>query len=373
MASTEKLLSEKAKAKTKRGRPSKTPNSIHCIYHGDEVAVSSGSFYMANPASIWKNAEFGKIPICKNCIDNIYINYYTRSQNTKWSVYKMCERLDIPFINNIYDGAMKEKDNDWQKVFGAYIKTFNSFASKNKWEANFDLSEEVELDFTPTSECDIKGITNKLSNADKRAKRDVENQLGYDPFDGYSETDQKFLYNELINYLDEETVEDAFKVSQIIQICANNNQINKYNYIISQYSSDPKILMENTDKLKSLNSLIKDIVMNNDKIAKENGVSEKNKTNKSQNKSTLAGKMKYLSSLNFDEVEVDFYNQKKAYGMQVASEISLKAIAEQIRFDDNDANEIITYQRDLIKTMENKISELKEELRVYAMKCNKEV
>jgi hypothetical protein len=86
MSTTENLLAQKAK--TKRGRPKKEPDKILCIYHGEEMAISN-NWYQAGSATIWRNAKFGKIPICKNCIDKIYIDYYTRSQNIKWSVYKM--------------------------------------------------------------------------------------------------------------------------------------------------------------------------------------------------------------------------------------------------------------------------------------------
>lgn len=360
-------LHKNPSAKMRAGQKKKESDKILCIYHGEELSLNN-NWYQAGSATIWRNAKLGKIPICKACIDKIYIDYYTRSQNIKWSVYKMCEKLDIPFINKIYDGAIQEKNGEWQKVFGAYIKTYNSFSSQNKWEMNFDNSEEVELDFSPTSECDIKGITAKLSNADKRIIKDVENMIGYLPFEGYSDTDQKFLYNDLINYLTEDVVEDQFLVSQFIQISLNNNQINKYNYLISQYSSDPKIMLENGDKLKSFNNLIKDLSAVNNNIAKENGISAKNKTGNNVNKTSLTGKMKYLAENKFDAMEIDYYSQKKAYGMQVSANISLKAMKEQFSMDENDFYEIIETQRELVKSLQSKVDDLQEENRLLYCK-----
>lgn len=378
MATLEKLLAEKAdkaekakakpKSATKRGAKPKT-DTIRCIYHGEEMSITT-NFYMASVASIWRKAEHGKIPICKNCIDKMYIDYYTRSQNIKWSVYKMCEKLDIPFINSIYDGATKEKNGEWQKVFGAYIKTFNSMSSQNGWEYSFDSSEAVDLDYTPTSECDIKGIVAKLSNADKRIIKDVENMIGYLPFEGYGDTDQKFLYNDLIGYLTEDVVEDQFLVSQFIQISLNNNQINKYNYLISQYSSDPKVMLENGDKLKSFNALIKDLSVVNNNIAKENGISAKNKTGNNVNKTSLTGKMKFLAENKFDDLEVDYYSQKKAYGMKISADISMKAMKEQFTMDENDLYEIIETQRDLVQSLQKKVDDIQEENRVLHCKIN---
>lgn len=377
MASTASLLASKAKAnakpkstgRPKLNQPKKIAERILCIYHGEELSTNN-NWYQAGSATIWKHAPMGKIPICKSCIDKIYVDYYTRSQNIKWAIYKMCEKLDLPFINSIYEGAMQEKGNEWQKIFGAYIKTYNSFSSINGWEYNFDSSESVELDYTPTSELDIKGIVMKLTNADRRVMKDVENMIGYLPFEGYSDTDQKFLYNDLIGYLTEDVVEDQFLVSQFIQISLNNNQINKYNFLISQYSSDPKLMLENSDKLKSFNGLIKDIATVNNNIAKENGISAKNKTGNNVNKTSLTGKMKFLNENKFDDLEIDYYGQKKSYGMEVSAQISMKAMKEQFTFDENDFYEIIETQRDLVKSLQSKIDDLQEDNRVLHCKLN---
>src|SRR5699024_10523866 len=98
--------------------------------------------------------------------------------------------------------------------------------------------------------------------------------IGYDPFEGYSESDQKFLYSDLLNYFgDEDVVEDQFLVSQIIQIVNNNNQIRKLDYLLSNYMADNETLGEKASTIKSLNATKKDIVANTDKIAKENRIS----------------------------------------------------------------------------------------------------
>lgn len=80
--------------------------------------------------------------------------------------------------------------------------------------------------------------------------------------------------------------------------------------------------------------------------------------------------MDYLRELNFEDAEVDYYDQKKAYGMQVTADISMRAMNEQIQFDENDINEIIIEQRKLVKDMEQKILDLEEENRQLHVKIN---
>lgn len=346
------------------------PNRCICVHHkeGKNNILSTSNFYDASSSSVYRNALHNKIPICKDCITQIYQNYYAISKNIKWATYSTLRLLDVPFLNTIYEGASTSDKSviEWTQVLGRYMRTYNSLKTKNNWEYNFDNSEEVELEFTLDGEVQLKQQKIKWNNKDKSTKKDVIDQLGYEPYEGYGDSDQKFLYNDLINYLNEEILEDQYKVSILIQIVDNNNQIRKYQYVKNQYSSDYSMVLENSDKLKSLESLIKILVDSNDKIAKENAISEKNKKTQSINRSVLSGKMKYLRDFDLDALEVDYYDQKKSYGMQRAADISMKAINSQIQFDDNDANEIITIQRDLVQEMEKQIHNLKDELRLKA-------
>lgn len=341
------------------------PNRAICVMHDAKRSnvLSTTNFYDAVDSSIFKNSPEGKIPICKSCLDNLYRRYFNLSQNAKWAIYKMCEKMDVAFINSVYEGTVKEGSATWEKQFGLYMKTFNSFKKNNNW-GSFDTSEETDIDFSMTGEIALKDKDYKWSNQDKRNKKNVIELLGYEVFEGYNENDQKFLYNNILLYLDEDTIEDAYKVSSITQIVDNNNQIRKYQYLKNQYSSDINMIMKNSSYLSELENLIKKLVDNNDKIAKENGISAKNKTDKSLNKTSLTGKMKYLHENQFDDLEVDYYDQKVCFGMERAIEISNRAIRSQFSFDENTFNELLITQRELIQQKDKKILELEEENRV---------
>ena len=92
-----------------------------------------------------------------------------------------------------------------------------------------------------------------MNKDDIGIKKEIISMLEYDPFEGYAEADQKFLYNELYSYFsDEEIIEDQFLVSQLIQIANNNNQIRKIDYLISTYTANTELLIKNDAKIKSL-------------------------------------------------------------------------------------------------------------------------
>lgn len=351
---------------------------ILCVKHGKELATAN--FYVANSSSLF--SAIGRIPVCKSCISKLFSEYLAVHKDGKIAIYNMCRKLDIAFSNNNYEGASKEADGDFEKLFGLYMKNHNSLGKQNGVGLSFDDGEHLAMDSSEKSDqiieaCEGATVTMigsdlKMTEDDRKAKEDVIRLLEYDPFDGYPESDQKFLYTDIINYFgDEDVVEDQFLVSQIIQVVNNNNHIRKIDHLISQYMANMKTLVENEGRVKSLSSMKKEIVNNTDKIAKENRISVKSRSGSNISKSSLTVMMERLRSLDFEDAEVDFYDQKKAYGMQKTAEISIKAIEDQLQFDENDIGYMISEQRNMIKNMEQKILDLEEENRQLHVKIEK--
>lgn len=342
-----------------------------CVKHGKVVKKSN--FYKASDSSVYSGIGF--IPICKKCIIkeiDKYLDIY--DGDTHKAVYYTCRLLDVAFNNSAYESAIKSAKSD--NVFGNYMRFYNSLGSENGTDTCFDNGEgisDTNANANTDLNVDISGDQDvKMTEKDKEVRKDVIDLLEYDPFEGYSISDQKFLYSDLINYFgDEDIIEDQFLVSQIIQIVNNNNQIRKIDYIISKITASVDLLMENESRVKALNATKKDIVQNNDKIAKENGISVNKRKDSNIKKSTLTATMEYLRSLNFEDAEIDYYDQKKAYGMQATADISIKAIQEQLQFDENDIKEILDMQRNMIKEMEEKILDLEEESRKLHIKIAK--
>lgn len=358
-------------------------NKIICVNHGGNP-IGLSNFYMATEVSIYKG--IGRIPICKKCLFEMAQNYYDKYKDMKLVIYYMCRKIDVPFNSNIYEGALTEGLDDAQKVFQSYITQYNSLGRKNNIFFPFDEGEHIEINhYRREDELQEEDLDDdmlikvessrdniKMTKEDLMIKKDIIEMLEYDPFEGYPEADQKFLYNDLYNYLgDEDVVEDAYLVSQIIQIVNNNNQIRKIDYLISTYTANTELLIKNDTKIKSLNATKKDIAKTNNDIAKENEISVKNRKGSNIKKSSLTVMMDYLRGIGFEDAEVDYYDQKKAYGMQRAADISMKAIAEQIQFDENDINEIIIEQRKMIREMESQILDLEEENRQLRVEIEK--
>lgn len=350
---------------------SKKEDKITCVKGNHRGALALNNFYMAGQNTIFSG--LGVIPICKNCLYDMVENYYDSKKDMRIAIYLTCRKIDIAFDSNIFEGSLVDGNVSATKVFMNYMTQYNSFGRKNGTMLPFDGGEHLNEVRNEDSEDDVyiedKPRSVKITKEDRENKKEVIRILEYDPFEGFSETDQKFLYTDLLEYFgDEDITEDRFLVSQIIQIVNNNNQIRKLDFLLSQYMADDKLVKNNEAQIKSINATKKNIVANTNTIAKENGVSVKSRAGSGINKSTLTVMMERLRLLDFEDAEIDYYDQKKAYGMKRAADISMKAMFEQMQFDENDINDIIAGQRNMIKDMEEKILDLEEENRKLHIK-----
>lgn len=91
--------------------------------------VDSGSFYVGkNP----KYNYWGNIPICKDCILEMYNNFYQENPDHRIAVIKFCIAMDIPFADNIFNMAMNRFAKEKYPVPVGYMSFINSAVGKNK-------------------------------------------------------------------------------------------------------------------------------------------------------------------------------------------------------------------------------------------------
>jgi len=277
-------------------------------------------------------------------LDELYAEY----KDERLAVFHLCRKLDIPFDSNFYNGATKGSENPWQ-TFSYYMRQINSFGRKQT-TGGFDSGEDIRITQKQKEHKHVTDSQNILTEDDKANKYQVIKILGYDPFFDMSEEYQKRLYNDLINYLhDENVVEDQFLLSQIIQIVINNNQIRDIDKTLSELMRNSTDIKANSGKINALNSMKKDLVGNNNKIAKDNGLN----SGKMGSKSTLTETIQKLTALDFEEAEISFYDQKLTRGMQRASDISHRSVMEFLQIDDADVRDMLLDQRQLLQSYQN--------------------
>lgn len=340
-----------------------------------------------------------RVPICKDCCVNLSLNI--DGTINLINLKDTLRIIDKPFyIDTLYAAHEKLKsdmgvitDNE-VGVHGAEILTkyFTMLSMKQNIYKTFKDSERTEFinnQKRPMEELiRIKSLFDlnkqKEQNNDLRPKiemlepeegwceQDRKNMeyvievVGYDPFENYPDENRRFLFNSLIPYLeDEDNVDDVYKLSQIIQIVDNNNQIRICNKKIANL--DP---IENVNEIQALQGIKKDLTSNNDKIAKENEISVKNRSNKDAGKSTLTFLMRKLREMDFDKAEEDYYDQLRGEGSQWAISISQKAMLDHCLFDEADKKEIYETNLKLINDLYNELDDKKEKVRLLLKKID---
>lgn len=324
-----------------------------CSCCGREWQTGEKHFYKNTHSRNYESND-GYTTICIKCAGELFEEYKSQFGDQKLACMILCAKFDFPFYHSLYESVSIRND---RFAFGQYVRQVNCTQYAGKTFATTLASGEIGK----TVEESIDDYEEDWSVEDRRTKNEVINLLGKDPFVGYVPKDRKYLFNEFLQYLDDEDLlADQYKVSQLIQLLNNNNQINQYDAALSKL--DP---IRSVEDIKSLSSLKKDLVASNEKIAKENGFSVKSRGGDTAGKGTLTKLMREMRDKNIKGCEVNFYNQLQSENTRWASNISVQSMMENCHFDDTDVGDIIDEQRKLLMETQTELDHLKEEARVW--------
>jgi len=318
------------------------------------------NFYVSNS----ENHDDGRYPVCKTCIrKNLNI--------TKETEFFSAEFLDVfqntllemnrPFIYTLYVSSVEEHQRVGKELFGLYIKNVVFNLKTLTWK---------DSEFNDTSKSEVlkndavEIVEPEIIQVDNKNKDDVIRMLGYDPFEFEVKEDRPHLYNKLVDFLDESTLEDGFKLQAVIEIVKGFNQIDKINNAITNITSDPAKLSTNAGGIKSLIDSKKNILASLLKLAEDNGISVKHNNQKSKGAGTLSGIIKTLNEKGIEDGEVNLFDIETAKGMKQVADISNQSIMAQLQFDENDYTSMIMEQRDIIQELDSKVMKLEEENRL---------
>jgi len=329
-----------------------------CLRCGESYENPNGHFYKSQWSdSFLKNDRYTHL--CTDCVKEMF-SAYEKKYDTRTACIFMCYKLDIPYYYSLFDSITRANNNF---SMGLYMRQINGRQYQYQDFSQSILSGEV-------------GKTASEFEAEKEvkwSKQDIQNRdfaidiIGYDPFEDYPEEDRRFLFNQLAPYMDDDdSAEDTYKLSQILQIVNNNNQIHVCDKRI--VNLDP---VKDANEIKTLNTIKSSLVQSNDKIAKENEISVKNRSNKEVGKSTLTYLMRDLREKDFEKAEVDYYDQLKGEGTQWAISVSQKAMLDHCLFDENDKKEVYETQLKLIDDLYHQLDDKKEEIRQLLISVDK--
>lgn len=325
--------------------------------------VAHTQFYKSNS----DNHSDGRYPICRDCIKDKLNLENPLSNEAINSVKNTLIEMNRPFIYTQYLSSIDEAERRGKELFGIYIKNINLNYKDCSWkdsefESANDESDEIEEEDVLVEKENTNSVT--VSNDYAKELEEVVRILGYDPFEFESDRDKLQLYNRLIDFLDESTQEDGFKLQAVIEIVIGFNQIDKINQAITNITNDPDKLSTNSGGISSLITSKKNILASLIKLAEENGISVKHNNQKSKGAGTLTGIMKALQEKGIEEGELNLFDIETAKGIRQVADLSNKSIVAQLQFDENDYTNMLLEQREMIQELDSKVMSLEEENRL---------
>jgi len=356
------------------GRPKGSKNStvikenIECTCCGVEKPLAE--FYKSNSRM---NRFRKKMHMCKSCLWDLCKELIEESKDMQVGIYRTCMYIDAPFLETPFASAIDEicirdglkldisEDIDSQvKVFQKYMKNINSLGQYDQY--TYENGENIDSKSVIVKK-EEKEIALNTTDRDKQNENDVISMLGYDPFETENKKDRRYLFNRLVDMLDDSVLEDNLLLMSIIEIVKGFNQIDKINEGISLYTTDVEKLTKNNGSIKSLIDTKKNLMTTILKTAEDNGISTKFNTTKSKGSGTLAGIMKRLQDIGLEEAKVNLYDIETAQSMRQIADISHQSIMSQLQLNESDYTDMIAQQKDEIYNMDKDLMKTKEELR----------
>lgn len=345
-----------------------------CPYCGKEK--TKDGFYVSSDPLVLT----GITSMCKDCAGKIARNWNETTKEygdcTKLSIQSALERLDKPFLEKLYISSVEEINNpnaerNRSNLWACYIKnvtSLNQYKGMRWRDGDIFATDQIKKDDNPITVAQVKEA--KIVNEEEKReieinRRDVKRLIGYDPFANYPiESDKPLLYSQLINFIDDETKNDAMKMNAVVQIVQAFNQIQKINDAINELSADVRSLNTNNGIIKQHAETISKLLSGANALAKDNGISVNFNNSKSKGANTLTGKMKELDLIGFRSAKINMYDIDYCKGMQQVAEISAKAQVDQIGFDENVINEINNIRRELVEKLQKERDKAVEKARV---------
>lgn len=339
----------------------KTQREYKCKICGKSYKNITGNFYKS-ANSLYFISNNGIIDVCVDCLKELFSQLSKKYDSDRMALIAICALTDWYYDESAYNTAIKNRE---EFSIGVYARLMNTVKYKGKTFITSVAEKKLgETTIQMVEQTHDVG----WSDIDKKNRDTVIEIYGYDPFpdNDFSDKSRKYLFNTIIDFLDEETQEDAFKKSQIIQIVVNNEMIQRCNAKIASLDETRDL-----EQIKNLSNIITSKVNDNDKIAKENEISVRNRSNKKQGKGTFTDLQKELRLKNFDEAEANYYKQLQSEGSAWAVNQSMQAIKKNSFFDESDQKEIVDIQRELIEKKDKALDDVLEENRLLYVNIEK--
>ena len=313
----------------------------------------------------------GVTPYCKDCLERIARNYNPNTKQfgevTKQSLMLALERVDSPYLENLWDASYNEVHDPSLKqpktnVWAAYIKNVKMPQYNGMRWRDGDLFKEGESKEEMSSE--DKNINPEVYEELEKNRRDVIRLIGYDPFENETDEDKPLLYAQLIGYIDMSgDNEDTTRILDSIEIVRGYLQLQKLNDMSARAFANLS-KTGNSGEIKNYMDTKKKVADVISQLAEQSCISMKHNKNASKGENTFTGKTRRLADMKLREMENNAFDIGTAAGMRQVADISNASILKQLHLDENDYTDMLSKQRELLVKLQRQADENAEKARI---------
>lgn len=98
------------------------------------------------------NGVTERMPICKDCMNDLYVEYVDKYGNPYDALYRLCRVLNIVYNKKLAEGcisAILEKDGTYKNMVNSYIKSVRLPQYRNKGFLDSDIIQSGSLEEDP--------------------------------------------------------------------------------------------------------------------------------------------------------------------------------------------------------------------------------
>lgn len=336
----------------------KLPKIYKCTCCGKMTMSAVTRFYRNQAMDAFKGNE-GYTYLCTECTQELLDSYKSEYGDEKLATFLTCVVTGHYFNEMLYETMVASGES---VSFGKYLRQLNipQWGHGKSILTNFlELYDKRRL-FLSTAEVQDK-LEGNWKREDRRNMATCIRMLGYDPFsdDVYTTNDRKFLFNTLSRYLTDETLlDDPHKLVSVIEIVKMQLQVT---ILQTRTVSMLRAAAPDQNTYKSLTDTLSKLSASITNTAKANRITADSKNAKAAK--TLTGTIDAMIKNGVVEAKANVADVKMDEAYRHICELSHKALMDELNFTSDEYAKMVAEQSDRIQSQNQKITELKEELR----------
>lgn len=339
--------------------------NFKCTRCGKIKDDPKGFFFMSKTSPLYTANELYTC-ICSDCANELYNDAKNKYKDEKIALLVICHYLDVFFSEELYES----RKDDANFSLGNYLKHTNLGQYKAKNFTTFLVNTLKDGNgLKGSQEIQVEAEV-KWNASDTKNKNYVLQTIGYDCFEdeNYTNTNRKFLFNTLSDYLTDDVIEDPHKMQCVIALVKTTLQLESVDKLIT---SEFRQKIPNNALIKSLTEIKDKLARTINSSANENGISAKGSGKGSKGSNALTNIMKEMGENGFDEIKVNVVDIKLSNSFIEIAADNARALFDELNNTSDDYARMVATQSEMIIEYQDKIMKQEEENRLLKVENKK--